>query len=211
MKTHSYPVSIGTHPLEKLREISRVHSNGDGDKTAQHSDGWLRDIISKAVIEEHKKGMPAEHYPPISGGEHDFVATLEPTDLNGLPMPIKLIVVKDTQYGGQWAVTTALTEGTYKSRVESRAMYDESQETVASSVGDLSNLQSDLDSSIREMLASKDVLVVAINTDGAFDKAQGFDEKEDAIQYSNELMSQGYLPTNIRVFSFVKPKITITF
>ena len=90
-------------------------------------------------------------------------------------------------------------------------MYDESQETVASSVGDLSNLQSDLDSSIREMLASKDVLVVAINTDGAFDKAQGFDEKEDAIQYSNELMSQGYLPTNIRVFSFVKPKITITF
>jgi hypothetical protein len=213
-----YPVSIGTHPIEKLREISRAHANGGGDKTAQHSDGWLRDLISKAVIEEKRKSLTKDHYPPISGGEHDFVATVEPTEVNGLPVTIKLIVVKDTQYGGEWAVTTVLTEETYQSRIESRAMQDAAQERNKEDrekplAGDLdfSGLSETIGNEVMRMLVEKEILVIAVSPSGTYDHGRGFDDKEDAIRYSNELLMRGYSADKIRVFSFVKPRVAITF
>jgi len=207
----TYPISVGTHPLEKVREICRTHANGNSDKSAQHSDGWLRDIISKAVVEEKRKNLPPETYPPISGGEHDFVATVEPTDLNGFPVVLKLIVVKDTQHGGDWAVTTILTEETYKSRITSRKMSEGYEKFNEGSLGALSDVTEKLGSSVMRMLAENKTIIVALSPTGSFDRAKGFDEKEDAVMYLNDLLADGYHHSAVKIFSVVKPKIEVTF
>ena len=188
MSNGKYDVYVSEHALDQVRELIRIAANGS-DPLAHQSDGWLKNQIAAAVGAEEAKKLPKDTYPPIDGGEHDFVATLERNDTLGIVTPIKLIVVTDEYHdNSRWAVCTAMDEKRYEDRKRLRKN--------------------------REIMAVKNVSLTTNQSYVVVESGRevaGFKSREDTIKHIvDRIVNGGASVQSIALFSRIPFQLSIT-